>query len=373
MNARSLTVVFALLSLAAWAASDGSDTEERTVQKAWFDGGISNDWPNATTKFGGEWTGNPTNTFDGTAVTLAPNDRLVFELGSAEQNGHTFGWQFGNYQLRGANAIREELSKDEEPLPNPQWPAEMEPHAIFFGGTDPGRFVPTYMIYSALFRPDVYLITQNALADDTYMSVERDLYGDEIWIPLPSLKPEDKVWRGVVDVCEKGTKAVRRVAFPEDYPFVTDGKKRSPWYDRECSRAVNPVEIAQELDIDYAGSDYQFFDPIAIERYKEQWCRDPEIVGDLEIEIAHCNALRLTPNPKGHFAMFVPLNAQGRVDALCSRGGWRGVRTRGDVAEVQGGRTVAGGDGHCRGRDLQGRDDRDVRRGTAPEPRGAYA
>jgi len=29
----------------------------------------------------------------------------------------------------------------------------------------------------------VYLITQNALADDTYMSVERDLYGDEIWIP----------------------------------------------------------------------------------------------------------------------------------------------------------------------------------------------
>jgi Tfp pilus assembly protein PilF len=39
------------------------------------------------------------------------------------------------------------------------------------------------MIYSANFRPDVYLITQNALADDTYMSVERDLYGDEIWIP----------------------------------------------------------------------------------------------------------------------------------------------------------------------------------------------
>ena len=111
------------------------------------------------------------------------NDKLVFAMGSAEQNGHTFGWQFGNYQLRGANAIREELSDDEEPLPNPMWPEEMEPHAIFFGGTDPGRFVPTYMIYSAMVRPDVYLITQNALADDTYMSVERDLYGDEIWIP----------------------------------------------------------------------------------------------------------------------------------------------------------------------------------------------
>ncbi len=111
------------------------------------------------------------------------NDRLVFAMGSAEQNGHTFGWQFGNYQLRGANAIREELADDEEPLPNPLWPREMDFGAVFFGGTDPGRFVPTYMIYSAHVRPDVYLITQNALADDTYMSVERDLYGDEIWIP----------------------------------------------------------------------------------------------------------------------------------------------------------------------------------------------
>ena len=56
-------------------------------------------------------------------------------------------------------------------------------NAIFFGGTDPGRFVPTYMIYSAKVRPDIYLITQNALADNTYMNVMRDLYGEQIWIP----------------------------------------------------------------------------------------------------------------------------------------------------------------------------------------------
>ena len=138
------------------------------------------------------------------------NDKLVFAMGSAEQNGHTFGWQFGNYQLRGANAIREELLPDEEPLPNPLWPEEMGPSAVFFGGTDPGRFVPTYMIYSANVRPDVYLITQNALADDTYMSVERDLYGDEIWIPskddsaaafseyVTSMSPEERAAKGVV-------------------------------------------------------------------------------------------------------------------------------------------------------------------------------
>jgi tetratricopeptide (TPR) repeat protein len=111
------------------------------------------------------------------------NSELLYVYGGAEQNGHDFGWQFGNYELRGAAAISEELSPDEEPLPNPSYPPEMGQHAIFFGGTDPGRFVPTYMIYSADVRSDVYLITQNALADNTYLNVMRDLYGNDIWIP----------------------------------------------------------------------------------------------------------------------------------------------------------------------------------------------
>lgn len=113
------------------------------------------------------------------------NKRLVFELGSAEQNGHDYGWQFGNYQLRGADAITEELEPDEEPLPNPSYPPEMGPGAVFYGGTDPGRFVPTYMIYSADVRPDVFLITQNALADNTFMATTRALYADDLWIPTP--------------------------------------------------------------------------------------------------------------------------------------------------------------------------------------------
>ena len=111
------------------------------------------------------------------------NFHLADVTSGADQNGHDFGWQFGNYQLRGAEAIAEELSRDEEPLPNPFFPPEMDPNAIFFGGTDPGRFVPTYMIYSARVRPDVYLITQNALADNTYLDTMRGLYADDIWMP----------------------------------------------------------------------------------------------------------------------------------------------------------------------------------------------
>ncbi len=115
-------------------------------------------------------------------------------VGGAEQNGHDFGWQFGNWQLRGVNGISNDyryLSKGDEAdfqrrwkdYPTPGYPPEMGTNAIFFGGTDPGRFVPTYMVYCPPVRPDVYLITQNALADNTYMSVMRDLYGDRIWIP----------------------------------------------------------------------------------------------------------------------------------------------------------------------------------------------
>lgn len=117
-------------------------------------------------------------------------------VGGAEQNGHDFGWQFGNWQLRGVEGIKddmkywygedtEEFKKQWKAYPNKNYPQPMGPNAIFFGGTDPGRFVPTYMIYSAKVRPDVYLITQNALADNTYMNVMRDLYGDQIWIPSP--------------------------------------------------------------------------------------------------------------------------------------------------------------------------------------------
>jgi tetratricopeptide (TPR) repeat protein len=65
----------------------------------------------------------------------------------------------------------------------------MERDAVLYGGTDPGRFVPTYMIFcesrvppqdrfrnKAFDRSDVYIITQNALADNTYMNYIRDHY-----------------------------------------------------------------------------------------------------------------------------------------------------------------------------------------------------
>jgi tetratricopeptide (TPR) repeat protein len=114
----------------------------------------------------------------------AVDELFIKEVGGVEQNGHDFGWQFGNWQLEGSRAILAEISEEERATyPNPDYPPPMTTNAVFYGGTDPGRFVPTYMIYSAHVREDVFLITQNALADNTYMNVMRDLYGDQIYIP----------------------------------------------------------------------------------------------------------------------------------------------------------------------------------------------
>lgn len=121
----------------------------------------------------------------GTLVWQNYNDPEQIRLdGGAQQNKHDFGWHFGAWQLAGAQAVLESVDEEQrKKYPDPTYPPAMEKNAIFFGGTDPGRFVPTYMIYGGHFRPDVYLITQNALADNTYMNVMRDLYGDLIYIP----------------------------------------------------------------------------------------------------------------------------------------------------------------------------------------------
>jgi tetratricopeptide (TPR) repeat protein len=120
------------------------------------------------------------------------DESQLMVVGGAEQNGHDFGWQFGHGQLQGVDGIKADLKESLSPrefeavwadYPNPDYPPPMDTNAVFFGGSDPGRFIPTYMIYSAKVRPDIYLITQNALANRTYTNEIRDLYGEQLWTP----------------------------------------------------------------------------------------------------------------------------------------------------------------------------------------------
>jgi tetratricopeptide (TPR) repeat protein len=67
--------------------------------------------------------------------------------------------------------------------------ADLPKDSFVFGGTDPGRFVPTYMVFGESFekskrdpnfdRRDLYIVTQNALADTFYNRYIRSHYTTE--------------------------------------------------------------------------------------------------------------------------------------------------------------------------------------------------
>jgi tetratricopeptide (TPR) repeat protein len=84
---------------------------------------------------------------------------------SCSQRDHWFGWMFGHDMLK-----------------------DLPSGSVMIAGTDPGRFVATYMIFGessqppknkrdpAFDRRDLYIITQNALGERNYMKYLRDQY-----------------------------------------------------------------------------------------------------------------------------------------------------------------------------------------------------
>jgi len=121
-------------------------------------------------------------------------------------------------------------------------------------------------------------------------------------------------WRGVVTVTRRG-EPPKSVAYPEDYPFdldVLDPRVRSPWYDSQCSRCVSPQEVAQELDIDFLGSAFPFFDPRFIEVLKAQYAREPTTVGDLEYDRGSFQPKQFREDKNGLIQLWMELGEGGR-------------------------------------------------------------
>ncbi len=164
--------------------------------------------------------------------------------GGSEQRNHWFGYWFGHDMFTppfvapdGKFAYdakqREEAMKG--PNGNLVYP-EMARNTILFGGTDPGRFCPTYMIFCESFIPhdqqpaqdqkfdrrDVYIITQNALADNTYLEYIRAHYNRSTQIDPPFFQ---EFLRGKKEVEENyTTNFVARAAYQMwDRPFTSLG------------------------------------------------------------------------------------------------------------------------------------------------------
>ena len=62
--------------------------------------------------------------------------------------------------------------------------------SIYFGGTDPGRFIVTALCQSQPDGIPFFTLTQMALADSTYLDYLRAMYGKKIYIPTPEDQQE---------------------------------------------------------------------------------------------------------------------------------------------------------------------------------------
>ena len=102
-----------------------------------------------------------------------------------DDSGEKAVTDFGLGILEGAGGLFDYDVEDfsDEPPPNPLYPAPIEKDALYFGGTDWGRFIPETLVLNDGVRPDVSVITQNGLADGKYLSTIRDRLGDRVVIP----------------------------------------------------------------------------------------------------------------------------------------------------------------------------------------------
>ena len=87
--------------------------------------------------------------------------------------------------------------------------------------------------------------------------------------------------------------------------YYTGDKPRSPWYDNECRRCAHAQEIAQELDIDFTGSDYQFFDAKVLSGLMMSSGRPPMHVGEIEFDEDSCIPTHFAKGIKGRLRLWI--------------------------------------------------------------------
>ena len=95
--------------------------------------------------------------------------------------------------------------------------------------------------------------------------------------------------------------------------YESNGKMRSPWYDAECKRCAHTQEISQELDIDFAGSDYQFFDQTMLTRQINEFSKPPMKVGDVQIHQESCSVMAFDQMPNGRMRLWFDPGASCKV------------------------------------------------------------
>lgn len=122
-----------------------------------------------------------------------------------------------------------------------------------------------------------------------------------------TLHPEKS--KGLYETSEDGgLHIIDKDGYGINHVPILDGKTRSPWYDEQCSRTASEHEIAQELEISFLGSGYQFFNCGKIDESIRKYARDPYIIGTLEYDSTSGEPVRFIENPKGKIKLWCLLD-----------------------------------------------------------------
>jgi tetratricopeptide (TPR) repeat protein len=212
------------------------------------------------------------------------------------QRGHWWGWLYGREML-----------------------AELPTGAVIFGGTDPGRFVPTWMILGEsnvppkwkrdgdFDRRDLYIITQNALVDPLYLRYIRDHYSaerpevrsrferwlgrEEAYPSKPLTLPDEEVLRGEIEkILEEGKDelaahgAVAKWIFEKnkgEHAFYVEESFPMEWtYEQGWPEGflirLSPEEV-KEISSEIVARDFAFWD-----EWIRRWDKEPTFLRDYD-------------------------------------------------------------------------------------------
>ncbi len=139
--------------------------------------------------------------------------------GPKDDRLHGTGWQtmleiwggFGNIAV-GEERYVVRLAKDAI--------ESIAPGSIYFGGTDPGRCVITALQKSHVNADPFFTLTQNAMADGSYLEYLRRMYGNKIYIPTK--EDSDKSFQRYTQDAERRLK--KKDLKPGENVKVVEGK-----------------------------------------------------------------------------------------------------------------------------------------------------
>jgi hypothetical protein len=92
--------------------------------------------------------------------------------------------------------------------------------SIYFGGTDPGRFIVTAMCKSQVNADPFFVLTQNALADRSYLDYLHAMYGGKIYVPTK--EDSQKCFQDYVEDAQQRLK--KNNLMPGENVRMVDGK-----------------------------------------------------------------------------------------------------------------------------------------------------